>query len=80
MRGHKVHRVSAPAAGLLLEASGDLPRFTLGTVLTGWSLDPVPFVVTVWVAGLYLLGVRTLRRRGDRWPVGRTLAFVGLGM
>jgi cytochrome c oxidase assembly factor CtaG len=24
--------------------------------------------------------VLVLRRRGDRWPVGRTLAFVGLGM
>jgi putative copper resistance protein D len=57
-------------------ASGDLPRFTLGTVLTGWSLEPVAFVLTVWVTGLYLYGVWVLRRRGDRWPVGRTLAFV----
>jgi putative copper resistance protein D len=72
--------VFLPAAGLLLEASDDLPRFTLGTVLTGWSLSPLPFVITIWVAGLYLLGVRVLQRRGDRWPAGRTLAFVGLGM
>ncbi len=64
----------------LLTASGDLPRFTLGTVLTGWSLEPVPFVLTVWVAGLYLCGVRVLHRRGDRWPVGRTIAFVPVGM
>jgi len=34
----------------------------------------------VWVAGLYLAGVWTLRRRGDQWPLGRTLAFVVLGM
>jgi putative copper resistance protein D len=67
-------------AGPLLEASLDLPRFTLGTVFTGWSLEPVPFVITVWVAGLYLYGVSVLRRRGDRWPVGRTLAFVVVGM
>ena len=58
----------------------DLPRFTLGTVFTGWSFEPVSVIVTVWVAGLYLLGVRTLHRRGDRWPVGRTIAFVGVGM
>ena len=58
----------------------DLPRFTLGSVLSTWSVDPIPFVVTVWAVGLYLLGVWTLRRRGDRWPVGRTLAFVVLGM
>ena len=48
--------------------------------MTGWELAPVPLVVTVWVAGLYLVGVRTLHRRGDRWPVGRTVAFVGFGM
>ena len=63
-----------------LDASGDLPRFTLGSVLSTWSVDPIPFVVTVWAVGLYLLGVWILRRRGDRWPVGRTLAFVVLGM
>jgi len=37
-------------------------------------------VVTVWAAGLYLVGVRALHRRGDHWPVGRTVAFVGVGM
>lgn len=58
----------------------DLPRFTLGTVFTGWSFEPLSVIVTVWVAGLYLLGVWTLHRRGDRWPVGRTIAFVGVGM
>ena len=69
-----------PLSGPLLEAVGDLPRFTLGTVFTGWSLEPVPFVLTVWIAGLYLYGVSVLRRRGDRWPVGRTIAFVPVGM
>jgi cytochrome c oxidase assembly factor CtaG len=68
------------SAGLLLDTGAALPRFTLGAVFTQWSLAPVPFVVTVWVAGLYLLGVRTLHRRGDRWPVGRTLSFVGVGL
>ncbi|WP_161803979.1 cytochrome c oxidase assembly protein, partial [Gulbenkiania mobilis] len=37
-------------------------------------------ILTVWVAGVYLCGVLVLRRRGDRWPPGRTLAFVVLGM
>jgi putative copper resistance protein D len=36
--------------------------------------------VTIWAVGLYAVGVGVLRRRGDRWPVGRTLAFVVLGM
>ncbi len=58
----------------------DLPELTLGRVFTDWGIDPVPFVITVWIAGLYLLGVHVLRRRGDRWPLGRTVAFVGVGM
>jgi len=68
MGRHKVHTVL------------DLPRFTLSSVFTQWGMDPFLFVLTVWVAGLYLAGVWALRRRGDRWPVGRTLAFVVLGM
>ena len=66
--------------GPALVSDPDLPRFTLGRVFTDWGLDPAPFVLTVWVAGLYLLGVALLRRRGDRWPLGRTIAFVVAGM
>jgi putative copper resistance protein D len=65
---------------LPLETAPDLPEFTVGGAFTDWGVDPVPFVITVWVAGLYLSGVWVLRRRGDRWPVGRTIAFVVLGM
>ena len=57
-----------------------MPPFDLGRVFTEWGLAPAPLVVTVWAAGLYLVGVRTLRRRGDVWPVGRTVMFVGVGM
>ncbi|QZY28033.1 cytochrome c oxidase assembly protein [Nocardioides coralli] len=58
-----------------------LPEFTLERALTDWSLAPLPFILVVWVSGLYLLGVLTLRRRGDRWPWGRTLALaVGMGI
>ena len=64
----------------VLEASATLPRFTLGRVFTDWSLAPIPFIVTAWAAGLYLVGVRVLRRRGDGWPVGRTVSFVGVGL
>jgi putative copper resistance protein D len=63
-----------------LAAVPDLPRFTAGQVFEQWSLEPIPFVITVWAVGLYLSGVHVLRRRGDHWPIGRTLAFVPLGM
>ncbi len=77
---HKVHTVLLALSLLTQDAPETLPRFTLGRVFTDWGIDPVPFVVTVWAVGLYLLGVSVLHRRGDRWPVGRTLSFVGLGM
>lgn len=73
-------RVSQPLLIAVLNASEALPRFTAGTLLTEWSLAPIPLVVTVWAGGLYLLGVSVLRRRGDAWPLGRTVAFVGVGM
>lgn len=69
-----------PAVTTALTTSPDLPEPSVGAFFSQWSLAPLPFVVTVWVVGLYLAGVLVLRRRGDRWPVGRTLAFVGVGM
>ncbi|WP_372729019.1 cytochrome c oxidase assembly protein [Nocardioides sp.] len=69
-----------PSLNLLAEPLPTLPRFTLGRVFTDWSLEPLPFVITVWAVGLYLLGVAVLHRRGDAWPIGRTLSFVVVGM
>lgn len=49
--------------------------------LTGaWVLDPVPLVAVVAAASFYLYGVSVLHRRGDRWPLGRTVSFVPLGL
>ena len=62
------------------ESTTDLPRFELSRIVTEWGVDPYLTVLTVWVAGGYLVGVWMLRSRGDRWPVGRTLSFVVVGM
>ncbi len=64
----------------LAAGSQDLPPFDLGRALTDWALEPVAFIALVWVAAAYLYGVHLLRARGDRWPLGRTLAFVGGGL
>ena len=57
-----------------------MPPFTPSAVFTEWGLPPVLTVLTVWAAGLYLYAVWRLRERGDRWPVGRTVAFLaGIG-
>ncbi len=57
-----------------------LPPFDLSRIITEWGVNPWLTVLSVWVAGAYLVGVWLLRSRGDSWPVGRTICFVVLGM
>ena len=77
---HKVHTVSGGLILVAVNAVVALPELSASTFFSEWQLAPLPLVLTVWAAGLYLVGVATLRRRGDHWPVGRTLSFVVLGM
>jgi putative copper resistance protein D len=44
--------------------------------LTQWRIDSLWVPVSVVAVALYAVGVRRLRLRGDRWPVGRTVAWV----
>jgi putative membrane protein/putative copper resistance protein D len=53
----------------------DLPPFTLGRGLE-WSADPFFLVACLVGLGLYGWGVVRLARRGDKWSVGRSIAFV----
>ncbi|MET8893042.1 cytochrome c oxidase assembly protein [Streptomyces albogriseolus] len=53
----------------------DLPPFTLGRGLA-WSADPFFLVACLLALAVYGWGVVRLVRRGDKWPVGRTVAFV----
>ncbi len=53
----------------------DLPPFTLGRGLE-WSADPFFLVACLIGLGLYGWAVVRLVRRGDKWPVGRTVAYV----
>ncbi|MFD8999629.1 cytochrome c oxidase assembly protein [Streptomyces sp. NPDC059582] len=53
----------------------DLPPFTLGRGLQ-WSADPFFLVACLLALALYGWGVVRLRRRGDAWPVGRTVSYV----
>ena len=55
------------------------PEPTLGRVLTSFQFSGVGTAILVLGTVGYLVGLRTLRRRGDRWPVGRTISwFLGL--
>ncbi|MFH8989915.1 cytochrome c oxidase assembly protein [Streptomyces sp. NPDC017940] len=53
----------------------DLPPFTLGRGLEP-SADPFFLIGCLVALALYGWGVARLVRRGDKWPVGRTVAFV----
>ncbi|MEV6630778.1 cytochrome c oxidase assembly protein [Actinoplanes sp. NPDC051470] len=57
------------------------PPFTVGAIFTQIHLTSLIALFMVVAAAVYLYGVRRLRRRGDAWPAGRTIAFLvgGLG-
>lgn len=49
---------------------------TVARLLFDWRFDLLLGTAAVVMALVYLAGLRRLRRRGDAWPVGRTLAFL----
>lgn len=49
---------------------------TLARLMFDWRFDLIFGTAAIVMAVLYLLGVRRLAKRGDSWPVGRTVAFV----
>jgi cytochrome c oxidase assembly factor CtaG/putative copper export protein len=49
---------------------------TVARVFFDWRFDLIFGTAAIVMALLYLLGVRRLRRRGDAWPMGRTLAWM----
>src|SRR5271165_827891 len=49
---------------------------TLARVLFDWRFDLIFGTAAIVMALLYLAGVRRLRRRGDAWPIGRTVAWL----
>ncbi|HEY0636620.1 MAG TPA: cytochrome c oxidase assembly protein [Pseudonocardiaceae bacterium] len=63
------------SAELLLGYDLDGPP-TLVRLLLDWRFDLIYGTAAIAAAVLYLLGVRRLRRRGDAWPVGRTVAWL----
>ena len=68
------------AAAPLFAGPGGLPRFSPGTLVTQTSFPPLPTAALILTGVLYLWGVQRLTARGDAWPIGRTVAFVGGGL
>ena len=56
------------------------PKLTLVRAFTEWRVD-VPMLVLILAVGVwYALSARQVRRRGGQWGIGRTIAFLGLGL
>jgi cytochrome c oxidase assembly factor CtaG/putative copper export protein len=49
---------------------------TLARILFDWRFDLIFGTAAIVLAGLYVAGVVRLRRRGDRWPPGRIVAWL----
>jgi cytochrome c oxidase assembly factor CtaG len=43
---------------------------------SAWRLNPYAGAILLVIAGLYVAGTLVVRRRGERWPVHRTVAFL----
>jgi putative copper resistance protein D len=52
------------------------PELTVSTFLTSWRVDPIWLAVCAFGIFFYIAGTVRLRRRGDSWPVLRTLSWV----
>ena len=51
------------------------PAPTFGRILSAYSPDGTMLGFLLLITALYIYGVVVLSRRGDKWPVGRTVAF-----
>jgi putative copper resistance protein D len=52
------------------------PEPTVLSWLTAWRPSVLWLTVAAIAVGLYLAGLRRMRARGDRWPVGRTVSWL----
>lgn len=83
--GVALSRTPTPASDVTVSPAEELlggplpPAPTFARVLFGWEPTGVALAVVLFGAAFYLAGLRAMRRRGDVWPWGRTLAwFAGL--
>lgn len=57
------------------------PELTFARYFTVWKFDLIWVLIVLFLAFFYVAAVVRLRRRGDRWPVHRTVLWlVGLGV
>lgn len=57
-----------------------MPPFSVEALFSEARLDSWLAVLLLASGALYLFGVHRLRLRGDKWPVSRTIVFLGPGL
>ncbi|MBG6238613.1 putative copper resistance protein D [Mycetocola sp. CAN_C7] len=70
---------AAPTAAELLTGEPLPPELTFERYFSTWDIDLIWLLVTAFGIFFYLAGVVRMHRRGDRWPIHRTIFWV-LGM
>ncbi len=68
-----------PTPAEILTGSPLPPPISAANLLTSWNIDLLWLLICAFGVFFYLAGVWRLRRRGDAWPVHRTVLWV-LGM
>jgi putative copper resistance protein D len=67
---------SAIPSNALLVTGLEMPKApTISRLFWGYIPDGTFLGLLLLATALYITGVATLRRRGDAWPVGRTISF-----
>ena len=59
----------------VIAGSPMLPAPNLGNVLWTYVPDAAIMGFLIFITALYIRGVVILAKRGDKWPIGRTIAF-----
>jgi cytochrome c oxidase assembly factor CtaG/putative copper export protein len=65
-----------PTPAQLLTGEPLPPEFTMETFFTQWKLDILWALIALWAIGAYLVAVKRLAKRGDSWPIARTISWV----
>ena len=67
------------AAFTLIESITGYPepaKFELSYALTTFAIEPFTFSVGILAIALYIFGVLRLQKRGDSWPIGRSICWI----
>ena len=64
---------TSPAISIVGFEAPAAPTFT--RILTLYNPDALMIALLITLVALYIKGVAVLKKRGDSWPVGRTIAF-----